>query len=514
MSIKTFLDPTAAAYTQPQGTNSVSTSAMVAAMKAPGAQAAVPTFAAAPAPAAPAATAPMSYDSPASSSLSQALIDNALSGRPIGHPLEGVGRLAQLVSGHYGKAQDDKRLKDRETATSEYLAKNIPELADPYRLGGSQERAEIAKQARAIMMQRHEQGRQRQQNVEDFKALDAAGSDEEKLRSLAATGNARAMDLYAQAVQKRMGAKSDAEKADLEARKVEAREQAKAASRVQALVKAGYTEQEASAIAAGVNPDVIEKRRDLKANGVGKYFDEYDSAVGNDKTYGPLLAAAKETHKANMKSMAENYNTAVRGLRSLEQVEAAMRRGAYTGFGGEQVLQLKQIGESLGMKFGSRASDGEIIQAVSLELAKGARAGFAGSVSNYEMGLYMKAIPGLMNTPEGNRLIIDVMKDTLQGHVDITKDYADWRKMRAEKGKPGLAAEGFEAFARDRAEERRAAFSKRIEETVTKHISDQNAKKTTPYLRGDKALPGNQQRIDLNGKQYMRLDNGQYVEVR
>lgn len=139
-------------------------------------------------------------------------------------------------------------------------------------------------------------------------------------------------------------------------------------------------------------------------------------------------------------------------LDTIEQNLNRVRTGAFSG----QQIRIGQIAnmlgvpqsvlERLGMSPDSVAA-GEQVNSLASQMLLGmiGPGGFpANNFSNADRDMLERALPGLANTPQGNRLIIGVMRAQSQRQVEIADAWNQWRRQN------GSGMESFDRFQQER----------------------------------------------------------------
>jgi hypothetical protein len=157
----------------------------------------------------------------------------------------------------------------------------------------------------------------------------------------------------------------------------------------------------------------------------------------------------KEYEKQNAKDMAEMNRKLIEGAQSARMKLGTLTRmdqllsdpKIYTGAGGEQVLTAKKLAKAAGFDVGD-VSGPEAIRAIGNQFALELRnpaggAGMPGAMSDKDREFLQASVPGLTQTPEGNRKIVDYMKRVAQRSLDVERLRQDYVK------KNGRLNEGF-----------------------------------------------------------------------
>lgn len=107
----------------------------------------------------------------------------------------------------------------------------------------------------------------------------------------------------------------------------------------------------------------------------------------------------------------------------LDQVALALSRGAKTGAGQETILAARKYLQTMGIDTGN-LSDQELIQKISNEMALRLRnpesgLGLTGNTSNKDLDFLKSSVVGLNRTEEGNRVIIEAMRQYNRLRKDV-----------------------------------------------------------------------------------------------
>lgn len=100
---------------------------------------------------------------------------------------------------------------------------------------------------------------------------------------------------------------------------------------------------------------------------------------------------------------------------SLDKVKNAIANGAKTGLGQETIMNFKKLGGLLGMEIDPEISEQELVQSVQNRIAMLVRnpdsgGGLPGAASNRDVKFLVNSVPGLMKTPGGNLILIDMLQ--------------------------------------------------------------------------------------------------------
>ena len=129
-------------------------------------------------------------------------------------------------------------------------------------------------------------------------------------------------------------------------------------------------------------------------------------------------------------------------LRRLDQMERAMN-GFQTGMGAGARMTFGQVAQALGIKddalpegFNKNAiASAEQIQALSGQLLIGqlGSGGFpANNFSDADRAFLERIQPGIERTPQGNRILIGVLRANAQRNAEIGQAWRDWRKQNGD----------------------------------------------------------------------------------
>jgi hypothetical protein len=461
------LDPTSTAYVPGAEGTPLTTSAIVAAMRRQR-PTGIATFAQAPAaqrtitdaPAvgqpAPVGTTfsqqtrePVEFRENSANSASQQLLENAFSNRPVNHWLDGVGRVAQAISGTYLRAQEDKENVERQRAVANQIRRHDPDLADLYAISDNKDRAAIATQFRSSLAERQKEMRAQQRARELGQSFEGADTPDEVARRALASGNPKLVESVIEGKLRRAG-----DRTALDNKVNQHRDLLLGGRDINTLSSDERIslDQRARAMALGVPLETLPGNEPS-----GQYISPWETARTPDERKA-LFADATRTHHETVKAGREQVAQARRTITALETAERAINGGAYTGAFSEQVTTLRKIGVALGMDL-KGVKDNEIINSIANDLAKGARQGYPGAVSNFEMQTYLASVVSGKNTPEGNKAILDYLRENAKEAVALDGDMREWTKHRRGAGKPVLFDEAFAQFQHDRATARSEARS-------------------------------------------------------
>lgn len=148
----------------------------------------------------------------------------------------------------------------------------------------------------------------------------------------------------------------------------------------------------------------------------------------------------KEYEKQSAKEFAEMNRDMIKGAQSARMKIGTLSRmdqlladpKIYTGTGANQVLAAKKLAKAIGIDVGD-VSGPEAINAIGNQFALELRnpaggAGMPGALSDKDREFLQQSVPGLGQTPEGNRKIIDYMKRVAQRSLDVERLRQDYVK--------------------------------------------------------------------------------------
>jgi hypothetical protein len=169
-----------------------------------------------------------------------------------------------------------------------------------------------------------------------------------------------------------------------------------------------------------VNPNInMPKQQTAEQGEVGKFYGE---------TYTNLQKAAMDAPSK---------------IGKLDQIESLLTK-AYTGAGAETVLDVKKAAQGMGINLDLPANVGaaEAAKALSNEMALQLRnpaggAGMPGALSDPDRQFLVSMTPGLAQTPEGRKQLIDAHRKVAQRDQEVAKMAREYRK------KNGQIDEGF-----------------------------------------------------------------------
>lgn len=396
-------------------------------------------------------------ESPWLSQYSTKLIDDATNvNDPVGHWSEGAGRLAALASGFYAKSQEEGRRKDREKAADAFMEKNFPDLAEAHKYGTTAEREQIRGAARQLLVQRSEEARKRAQSEKDYAGLRETALADPNLDpyTRAAILNPQTSKAALDSIFTLQREKLKLEAADKRSSESEKRKYEEKYRRYLDLF--GGNEQRAKAAMLGVNEKTL---RPPPEN--DPYVSAYEVET-DPKDRAMSVAAARTAHQQNTKAFREQMTGAQAQLKTLGVVKNLIDDPKlYTGFGYDQVTMLKKIGTALGVKV-EGVGQAELLNSIGNTLAKGAREGFPGAVSNFEFQRYLASVVSGNNTPAGNRAIYEYLMNAAKLQSSINEDVKAWKEYKRQRDprSPAYLDDSFQTFHFDRQQERIAELEK------------------------------------------------------
>ena len=154
-------------------------------------------------------------------------------------------------------------------------------------------------------------------------------------------------------------------------------------------------------------------------------------AAGGIAGYDPNDPAVKKFQEEMGKSGAKDYeNLQKAGMSAydtkakMDQLDAVLNSGIYTGWGGDFVQSMRKAGAALGLSDAQAAANGELMTRISNEMALMARnpdsgMGMPGAMSDKDREFLVSMQPGLNNTIEGNRLMVEMSRRIAQRRIDI-----------------------------------------------------------------------------------------------
>lgn len=168
--------------------------------------------------------------------------------------------------------------------------------------------------------------------------------------------------------------------------------------------------------------------------------------------YDQHRGTALATEEADIRASGPRSRQTLARLGTIEQNLERFRSGAMAG----TQMRVGQIANALGVPVSllermgmspDAVAAGEQIGSVSAQMLQGmlGPGGFpAQNFSNADREMLERALPGLANTPQGNRLIIGVMRAQAQRQVDISEAWGQWRRQN------GSGMESYDRFTMER----------------------------------------------------------------
>lgn len=250
-------------------------------------------------------------------------------------------------------------------------------------------------------------------------------------------------------------------------------------------------------------PDKIRALQQLKADSgfQGSLLDLEERLKAAGKTEVNInQTGEKEYEKQSAKDFAEMNRKMIEGAQSARMKLGTLTRmdqllsdpKIYSGAGGEQVLTAKKLAKAAGFDVGD-VSGPEAIRAIGNQFALELRnpaggAGMPGAMSDKDREFLQASVPGLTQTPEGNRKIVDYMKRVAQRSLDVERLRQDYVK------KNGRLNEG---------------FYRELDQYSSAHPlfpeADKQGPSTAPPMQGARQAPDGNWYVQQNGK-YYRVD--------
>lgn len=164
----------------------------------------------------------------------------------------------------------------------------------------------------------------------------------------------------------------------------------------------------------------------------------------DDKSAGPLLESSLADDREQAKTLREASANWKRMKPQLEIANEAIKEAGRTGWKGDIMQSLRNFGATIGIPVEGLTS-AQLIESIGLRSTPQVRQGLPGSVSNYEMQQYSKAVIGLGNTPEANYILNRMMM--LQGKsAEIDQKVADqYLREKREVGLEPILDDGYRA---------------------------------------------------------------------
>lgn len=478
----------------------------------------------------------MIANTPFGSNYAQGLIDQSLK-RENRSPWELAGNLAMLTSGYYHKSKDDNKQLKRDAAVGDYIRKNLPDMAPLWDAADTDQRKEIAKAARDAMLARAEEQRKRVQAQADIKPLiegAESGADAREMRSRMLQSpnpayQAKAAESYLDSVHEqektsRANAQKEAERQQRYQRglKIFGGDEQKAVLYADGVTDPGKV----AAIQRGQRQQAVgTDGKPLPADHVLNFPEAYDHAEADERKQ--FLASEISLGQARSKKIDEELVQSRSAIASLDQAETALERGLRTGTLGQREFLIRKALSAVGVTDAELAGAGDLLQAAAIGIARANRIGFPGAVSNQEMAWYFQAGPGLDKTPEGNRMIIRMLRWNAEAPKRELEYRNEWAKSRRDGGLPITYGSGYQQWMNQRAESDAVKFRETLNADLNAYLektksqgsreqklqSGRESSQPTPGASVTAPSSTGESIIEHNGKRYRKLGTGQYQEV-
>lgn len=190
-----------------------------------------------------------------------------------------------------------------------------------------------------------------------------------------------------------------------------------------------------------VRPATAEER---KAYGAPEGIPMSIDTTTNKPIYGPagtnisnVINGEKEQDKVIGKGYGERFNeiqkagiSAPAAIGTLNLMEKLISDpNFYSGTGGESATALKRIGVSLGIAGADTAAPNELFQKLAQKSVLDAAGGSLGTgFSNADREYLNGTVANISNTPEGNKLIIQIGKQVQQRNMEIARQAREYAK--------------------------------------------------------------------------------------
>ena len=166
------------------------------------------------------------------------------------------------------------------------------------------------------------------------------------------------------------------------------------------------------------------------------------------------LAPAAYTHDMNRdeqitKRLQDTYEARDKVRPLIEQADAAIASAVKTGYRGDVIQTMRNFYSTLTGDTSNGVVPAQMINAVSMRMLPGLKAGWAGAMSNLELGSFLEAGLRLSNPMQANFVISHFMKKGLEQTDTMQRLESEWREKRAELGLPTNLTDGFDKFAQD-----------------------------------------------------------------
>ena len=161
-----------------------------------------------------------------------------------------------------------------------------------------------------------------------------------------------------------------------------------------------------------------EQLQQMQAAGGGMGIDYDNPAV--KKFQEEMGKSGAKDYESLQKAGMSAYDTKAK----MDQLDAVLNSGIYTGWGGDFVQSMRKAGAALGLSDAQAAANGELMTRISNEMALMARnpdsgMGMPGAMSDKDREFLVSMQPGLNNTIEGNRLMVEMSRRIAQRRIDI-----------------------------------------------------------------------------------------------
>ena len=169
--------------------------------------------------------------------------------------------------------------------------------------------------------------------------------------------------------------------------------------------------------AGTMTQDVMNERMDIIRQQLGGGTDKGKTALAN-------------ANVENLETQWVKYDTdsdlATDNMATINQSIQLLDSGVYTGFGGEAMADLQNLGVSLGFSPPDANVGAEQFRVNSMKSVMDWIALTKGAISEKEMALFAAASPGLSRTVEGNRMILATAKKAAEWKMQRSSAYNEW----------------------------------------------------------------------------------------
>ncbi|PHS03816.1 MAG: hypothetical protein COA78_17240 [Blastopirellula sp.] len=161
-------------------------------------------------------------------------------------------------------------------------------------------------------------------------------------------------------------------------------------------------------------------------------------SIGPD---GQLVVSGRQDKKNQANSILSNQESAASSTKLLDAIKAmrgAVDNSGYTGPGGGVYDTVDNVMESV-LPFSLPGNSGAraIVKSGGMKFVLDQVQDTKGAISNKEMDLFAAAAPGLSQTKEGNRVLLDIAEAVAKRQQQRTFEMENWRRQRG-------TLEGFE----------------------------------------------------------------------